>query len=205
MMRHGLLIFASSIQDYCITLTTPNSTQINTSRQCMLKSIHVTTNWHLSHRFMVHTKSFIFVSNVVTLCVRWLISTSKVIMFCIWLPKLNLCQHVFTLYFFICACEYILFLQSTYVDQYYFSYADIANSFRVSLVVMIYSIWAHGGGESFFVILCVFLINLGFRFRLQDQVQSSVHNWQSNQLYTASPITLFLQADASANSRKRSG
>ena len=25
-------------------------------------------------------------------------------------PKLNLCQHVFTLNFFICACEYILFL-----------------------------------------------------------------------------------------------
>ena len=31
-----------------------------------------------------------------------------------------------------------------------FIHADIANSFRVSLVVMIYSIWAHGGGESFF-------------------------------------------------------
>ena len=40
---------ATSIQDYCITLTTPNSTQINTSRQCMLKSIHVTTDWHLAH------------------------------------------------------------------------------------------------------------------------------------------------------------
>ena len=33
-----------SIQDYCITLTTGNSTQINTSRQCMLKSIHITTD-----------------------------------------------------------------------------------------------------------------------------------------------------------------
>ena len=52
-----------------------------------------------------------------------------------------------------------------------FSHADIAGSFRVSLVVGVHSIWAHGGGESFLVLLCVFLINLRFRFRLQDQVQ----------------------------------
>ena len=31
----------TAIQDYCITLTTRNSTQINTSRQCMLKLIRV--------------------------------------------------------------------------------------------------------------------------------------------------------------------
>ena len=35
-------------------------------------------------------------------------------------PKLNSCQHVFTPNFFTCACEYILFLQPTYVDKYYF-------------------------------------------------------------------------------------
>ena len=52
-----------------------------------------------------------------------------------------------------------------------FSHADIAGSFRVSLVVRVHSIWAHGGGESFLVLLCVFSINLRFRFRLQDQVQ----------------------------------
>ena len=31
-----------------------------------------------------------------------------------------------------------------------FSHADIAGPFRVSLVVGVHSIWAHGGGESFF-------------------------------------------------------
>ena len=33
-----------TIQDYCITLTTRNSTQINTSRQCMLKLTRVSTD-----------------------------------------------------------------------------------------------------------------------------------------------------------------
>ena len=42
-----------SIQDYCITLTTRNSTQINTSWQCMLKLTRVSTDWHVSHVFMV--------------------------------------------------------------------------------------------------------------------------------------------------------
>ena len=53
------------------------------------------------------------------------------------------------------------------------SHADIAGSFRVSLVVGVHSIWAHGDRESFLVHLCVFSINLRFRFRfrLQDQVQ----------------------------------
>ena len=38
-----------------------------------------------------------------------------------------------------------------------FSHADIAGSFRVSLVVGVHSIWAHGGGESFFgTFMCVF-------------------------------------------------
>ena len=132
-------------------MTTPNSTQMNTSRQCMLKLIHVTTDWHLSHRFMVHTKSFIFVSNVVTLVSVDLYQHQRPSRFVFDFPKLNLCQHVFTLNFFICACEYILFLQSTYMwINTIFSHADIAGSFRVSLVVGVHSIWAHGGGESFF-------------------------------------------------------
>ena len=73
-----------SIQDYCITLTTRNSIQINTSRQCMLKLTHV------SHVFMVHTESSIFVSDVLTLYAHWLVPTSKVIMLYIWLPKTDL-------------------------------------------------------------------------------------------------------------------
>ena len=100
-----------SIQDYCITLTTQNFTQINTSWQCMLKLIHVSMDWHISHHFVVHTKSSIFVSDVRTLCVHWLIPTSKIITLYIWLPyrrsscfifdflKLNSCQHVLSQFF----------------------------------------------------------------------------------------------------------
>ena len=76
-----------SLQDYCITLTTRNSIQINTSRQYMLKLTRVSTDWHVSHVFMVHTESSIFVSDVLTLYAHWLVSTSKVITLYIWLPK----------------------------------------------------------------------------------------------------------------------
>ena len=54
-----------------------------------------------------------------------------------------------------------------------FSHADIAGSFRVSLVVGVHSIWAHGGGESFLVLLCVFLINIRFRFRFRMHFHST--------------------------------
>ena len=96
-----------TIQDYCITLTTQNSTQINTSRQCMFKAIHVTMDWHLGHRFMVHTKSFIFVSNVVTICVCWLISTLKVITFYIWLPQIEFMPTLFYSHVLPSCCELI--------------------------------------------------------------------------------------------------
>ena len=137
--------------------TTPNSTQINISRQCMLKSIHVTTDWHLAHRFMVHTKSFIFVSNVVTLCVRWLISTSKVIMFCIWLPQIEFMPTCFYSLLFHVHVNISYFCNLHMWINTIFNHGDIAGSFRVSLVVGVHSIWAHGGGESFFgTFMCVF-------------------------------------------------
>ena len=94
-----------TIQDYCITLTTRNSTQINTSRQCMLKLTCVSTDWHVSHVFMVHTGSSIFVSDVLTLYAHWLVPTSKVIMLYIWLPKTEFMPICFCLNFSICGCE----------------------------------------------------------------------------------------------------
>ena len=60
-----------------------------------------------------------------------------------------------------------------------FIHADIANSFRVSLVVMIYSIWAHGGGESFFGnSMCVFWLisgsGSGFKIRFMFCTQLAI-------------------------------
>ena len=63
--------------DIVFTRLRTNSTQIDTSRQCMLKRIHVTTEWHVSNHFMVITISYAFVSNFVTLCFCWLVSTIK--------------------------------------------------------------------------------------------------------------------------------
>ena len=146
------------IQDYCITLTTPNSTQINTSRQCMFKSIHVTTDWHLAHRFMVHTKSSIFVSNIVTLCVRWLVSTSKLITCCIWLPQIEFMPTCFySLIFHLCMWLYLIFAIYICGSILFLVMLILLAHFRVSLVVGVHSIWAHGGGESFFgTFMCVF-------------------------------------------------
>ena len=64
-------------------------------------------------------------------------------------PKLNLCQHVFTLNVFICACKYILFLHLHMWINTIFSHADITGSFRASLVVGVHSILGHGGREYF--------------------------------------------------------
>ena len=74
--------------DIMFTRLRTNSTQINTNRQCMLKQIHVTTEWHVSHGFMVIATSYAFVSDFVTLHFCWLLSISKVITLCFWLPKI---------------------------------------------------------------------------------------------------------------------
>ena len=67
-------------------------------------------DWHLSHHFMVHTKSFIFVSNVVTLCVHWLISTSKVIRFRIWLPQIEFMPtYFYSQLFHLCMWIHLIF------------------------------------------------------------------------------------------------
>ena len=101
---------SSSIQDYCITLTTRNSTQINTSRQCMLKLARISTDWHVSNVFMVHTESSIFVSDVLALYAHWLVPTLKVIMLYIWLPKTEFMPICFCLNFFICGCLLLTYI-----------------------------------------------------------------------------------------------
>ena len=59
----------SAKQDYCITLTTRHSTQINTSRQCMLKLTCVSTDWHISHVLHgTHRKFYFCVRCSHTLC-----------------------------------------------------------------------------------------------------------------------------------------
>ena len=65
----------------------------------------VSTDWHISHVFMVHTESSIFVSDVLTLYAHWLILTLKVITLYIWLPKTEFMPMCFCLNFFICGCE----------------------------------------------------------------------------------------------------
>ena len=65
----------------------------------------VSTDWHVSLVFMVHTESFIFVSVVLTLYAHWLVPTSKVITLYIWLPKTEFMPICFCLNFFICGCE----------------------------------------------------------------------------------------------------
>ena len=69
----------------------------------------VSTDWHVSHVFMVHTESSIFVSDVLTFYAHWLVSTSKVITLYIWLPK--------TEFMPICFC---LKFSSVDVNKYYF-------------------------------------------------------------------------------------
>ena len=102
--------------DIMFTLLRTNSTQINTSRQCMLNTIHVTSEWNVSHGLMVIATSSVFVSDVVTLCFCWLVSTSKAVTLCFWLPKIILLPTYFYLNFSICT---VLFLLPTNVDKYF--------------------------------------------------------------------------------------
>ena len=79
--------------------------RLTPSRQCMLKSIHVTTDWHISHVFMVQTQSSIL----------WQMSSyfvsidsyqhRRLSRFVIYVLKMNLCKLGFSLNFWICACE----------------------------------------------------------------------------------------------------
>ena len=65
----------------------------------------VSTDWHISHVFMVHTESSIFVSDVLTHYAHWLVPTLKIITLYIWLPKTELMPICFCFNFFICGCE----------------------------------------------------------------------------------------------------
>ena len=97
--------YVRSIQDYCITLTTQNSTQIKTSRQCMLNqytspqtdTFHI-VSWYIQKVLLLCQMLSHFVSIDSYQHRR---SSHFVFDF----PKLNLCQHVFTLNFFICTCD----------------------------------------------------------------------------------------------------
>ena len=106
--------------DIMFTLFRTNPTQIDTSRQCMLKAIHVTTVGHVSNHLTVIATSSAFVSDVVTWCFCWLVSTSKVITLCFWLPKIIFLPTCFCLNFSICTSQIELFLLPTCVDKYYF-------------------------------------------------------------------------------------
>ena len=94
----------STIQAYCIIFISRfGDCTVRTS--CGYWSLHVSTDWHVSHVLLVHTESSIFVSDVLTLYAHWLIPTSKVITLYIWLPKTEFMPVCFCLNFIICGCE----------------------------------------------------------------------------------------------------
>ena len=65
---------------------------------------HVTTEWHISHGFMVIATSYAFVSDFVTLHFSWLVSTSKITTLCFWLPKIIFLPTCFHFNLSICTC-----------------------------------------------------------------------------------------------------
>ena len=96
-------------------------------------------------------------------------------------PKLNLCQHIFTLYFSSMHVNISYFCNLHMWINTFFSHADIAGSFRVSLVVGVHSIWAHVEGECFFwyFYVCFRLISgsgscSGFKIRFRFCTQLAV-------------------------------
>ena len=70
-----------------------------------LRDRHITIVWHVSNHLTVIATSSIFVSDVVTWCFCWLVSTSKVITLCFWLPKIIFLPTCFCLNFSICTCR----------------------------------------------------------------------------------------------------